>query len=249
MRTVIHERDLNAKYLVTGLPGMGRAGHVAAAYILSKMENTLVVDIYSEYFPQQVVIGKGGIISPIRNRLYYVKADEPFFVLTGDSQPLGASPADFYKYIEQVLEIVKGLGVNEIYTLAGIDRGVQRLASKPGVVVAGTDEEIIHRFKELGAKVDDSGAITGVAGLFIGMGTLDGLRGACLMGETSAQLTAHGDPGAALAVTQMISKYLGFHTDLSELEKAAEGFDVLLKKMVAPQKDESKLPEPTDYIR
>jgi len=249
MRTVIHERDLTAKYLITGLPGMGRAGHVAAAYILSKMENTIVADIYSEYFPQQVVIGKGGIINPIRNRLHYVRADEPFFVLAGDSQPVGASPEGFYRYTEQILEVVKDLGVTEIYTLAGIDRGAKRLASKPGVVVAGTDEEIINRFKELGAKVDDGGAITGVAGLLIGMGVLDGLRGACLMGETSAQLTVHGDPGAALAVTQMISEYLGFRIDLSELEKAAAGFDVLLKEMVSPQRDEPKPPEPTDYIR
>ncbi|HID09374.1 TPA: proteasome assembly chaperone family protein, partial [Candidatus Micrarchaeota archaeon] len=47
MRAVIHQRDLSAKYLITGLPGIGRVGHVAAAYILNKTENTLVADLYS----------------------------------------------------------------------------------------------------------------------------------------------------------------------------------------------------------
>lgn len=249
MRVVVHERSLSAKYLLTGLPGIGRVGHVAAAYLLNKMENTLVADIYSEYFPQQVVIEKGGVLRLVRNQLYYVKAEEPFFVLTGDSQPVGTSPAEFYSYTQRILELVKGFGVEELYTLAGIDRGVRRLASRPGVVVAGTDEEIVRRFRELGAKVDDGGAITGAAGLLLGMGALDGFRGACLMGETSAQLTVHGDPGAALAVTEMVSKHLGFSIDLSELEKAAEGFEGLLKKMLSPPKDEPKPPEPTDYIR
>lgn len=249
MRVVTYEHDLKAKYLITGLPGIGRVGHVAAAYILNKTDNVLVSDIYSEYFPQQVIIEQGGFIRLIRNQLYYVKADEPFFILTGDSQPVGSSPAEFYDYTTEILDLVKQLGVKEIYTLAGIDRGPQRMTSKPGVVVAGTDEEIIARFKELGAKVDDGGAITGAAGLLLGLGKLEGFRGACLMGETSTQLTMHGDPGAALAVTKMIMAHLGNDLDLSELEKAAEGFEGLLRKMVAPPKEEPKPPEPTDYIR
>ncbi|MDN5366615.1 MAG: uncharacterized protein PWQ11_26 [Candidatus Diapherotrites archaeon] len=249
MRTVIYRKDLKARYLLTGLPGIGRVGHVAAAYMLNKMDSTLVADIYSEYFPQQVVIEQGGILRLLRNQLYYVDAKEPFFILTGDVQPVGSSPAEFYEYTSEILELVKGFGVEEIYTMAGIDRGPQRMLSEPGVVVAGTDEEILKRFKELGAKIDDSGAITGAAGLLLGVGALEGFKGACLMGETSAQLTVHGDPGAALAVTRMIMAYLGNEIDLADLEKAASGFEELLRKMAAPPKEETKPPEPTDYIR
>ena len=249
MRVVFHDETKQAKYLVTGLPGIGRVGHVAAAYIINKARPVLVADIFSEYFPQQVVIEENGVLRLIRNRLYYVDAKNPFFILTGDSQPVGSSPSEFYEYTAEILDLAKQLGVEEIYTLAGIDRGAQRLTEKPGVVVAATDEDIVKRFVELGAKVDKGGAITGLAGMLLGLGKLEGFRGACLMGETSTQLTMHGDPGAALAVTKMILSYLGNELDLSDLENAAEGFEALLRKMVTPPKEEPKPPEPTDYIR
>ncbi len=249
MRTIFYRDDLHADYLLTGLPGIGRVGHVAAAYMINKMNSTLVADIYSEYFPQQVVIEDSGILRLIRNQIYYVEADTPFFILTGDSQPVGPDPSQFYDYTSEILELSKQLGVKEIYTLAGIDRGPHRFSERPGVVVAGTDEDIVRAFVELGAKVDKGGAITGLAGMLLGLGALEGFRGACIMGETSAQLTAHGDPGAALAVTDMIMRHLGNEIDLSELKSAADGFEELLHKMVSPPKEEPKPPEPTDYIR
>jgi proteasome assembly chaperone (PAC2) family protein len=68
------------------------------------------------------------------------------------------------------------------------------------------------------------------------------------MGETSSQLTAHGDPTSAMEVIKILSKYLDFEVDLSELDKAAEGFDALLKKIATAPKEEAKN-EPVDYIR
>jgi uncharacterized protein (TIGR00162 family) len=240
--------ERHADVLLVGLPGIGRVGHLAAAYILNKLDHELVMEFYSEYFPPQVVV-ENGSLRLIRNQLFYVRADKPFLLLTGDSQVVGNSPPEHYVYAEALLDSILPLGVKEIYTMAGIDRGASRFTEFPGVTVAATDEDILNKFKELGAKVDSGGAITGAAGLLLGLGTLRGVKGACLMGETSAQLTMHGDPSAALSVIRLLFTYLGIEFDYSDLEKASENFEELLKKMTAPSPEEKKAPEPSDYIR
>ncbi len=245
MRAVVHS-SRRADVLVTGLPGIGRVGHVAAAYITSKMSVEHVASFYFDTFPPQVVIGPDGVVRLFSNELYFVSAERPFYLLTGDSQPVGTDPAQFYRYVDSLLDFLKPRGVREVITMAGIDRGPQRFTSSPGVVVAGTDREIVDRFVSLGAKVDDGGAITGAAGLLVGIGKIRGLRGACLMGETSSQLTAHGDPTAASAVLRVLSAYLGFNLDLSEIDKAAQSLDELLHKIVTAPKEDKK---PVDYIR
>jgi len=245
MRVVLHKNQ-RAEVLLTGLPGIGRVGHVAAQYLVSKLPVEHVASLYFESFPPQVIINQG-VVRLFTNEVYYAPAERPFFILTGDSQPVGSNSEEFYAYVEALLDFFKPRGVKEIITMAGIDRGAQRFTDKPRVVVAGSDEEIVAKFKLLGAKVDEGGAITGAAGLLIGLGALRGLHGACLMGETSSQLTAHGDPTSASAVLRIVSKYLGFDVDLTELDKAAESLDALLKKVATAPKEEEK--KPVDYIR
>ncbi len=237
-----------AERVLVGLPGIGRVGHVAAAYLINKSNATPVAQFTSPYFPPQVVV-EHGILRLLSNTLYYVDSEEPYFVLTGDTQVVGSAPSEFYEYVLDFLEFFKGLGVKEIYTMAGIDRGPARWSGSPGVVVAATEKEILDRFVELGAKVDESGAISGAAGLLLGLGAQQGYRGACLMGETSTQLTMHGDPGAAFAVLSLLDKYMPLGVDLSELEDAAHKFDEILHRMTAPPEQEPKPPEPSDYIR
>ncbi|NPA76286.1 MAG: hypothetical protein GXN93_00845 [Candidatus Diapherotrites archaeon] len=246
MRVALH-KNIRAEVLVTGLPGIGRVGHVAAAYLASKLPVERVATFYFETFPPQVIIGEDGVMRLFSNEVYYVPAERPFFLLTGDSQPVGSHPSEFYSYVDALLDFFKPRGVREIITMAGIDRGTQRFTASPGVVVAGSDADMVTTFKDLGAKVDEGGAITGAAGLLVGLGALRGIRGACLMGETSSQLTAHGDPTSAAAVLRVLSKYLGFNVDLSELDKAAETLDALLKKIASAPKEEEK--KPVDYIR
>ncbi len=237
-----------AERVFVGLPGIGRVGHVAAAYLINKSGAKAVAQFTSEHFPPQVVV-EHGILRLLTNTLYLVDAEEPYFVLTGDTQVVGSAPSEFYDYVLEFLEFFKELGIKEIYTMAGIDRGAARWSGEPGVVVAATDKEILDRFVELGAKVDESGAISGAAGLLLGVGAQQGFRGACLMGETSTQLTMHGDPGAAYAVLRLLNLYHPLSVDLADLEDAAKKFDEILHRMAAPPEQEPKQPEPSDYIR
>ncbi len=248
MFQLVEHRKVRADVLVTGLPGIGRVGHVAAAYIVSKLNLSPIATFYSDFFPPQVVIEQGGTVRLMQNMFYYVDAETPFILLTGDTQVVGTTVAEHYAYARELLRIAKGYGVKEIYTMAGIDRGAQRLSIKPGVIAAVTHDEIAKKLEPLNVKLDSGGAISGAAGLLLGLGKLEGLKGACLMGETSSQLTVHGDPAAAYAVLRVISDLLGLRIDLTDLKKAGDNLNMLLKRMLSPPKQE-KREERMDYIR
>lgn len=246
-RLVEHEKA-RAEVLVTGLPGIGRVGHVAAAYIISKLGLSPFATLYSDFFPPQVVIGEKGTVRLMQNQFYYVEAETPFILLTGDTQVVGSTVFEHYAYARELLRIARECGVREIYTMAGIDRGAQRLSMEPSVVVAVTHEDIAKKLEPYNVKLDTSGAISGAAGLLLGLGKLEGLKGACLMGETSSQLTVHGDPAAAYAVLRVVSGLLGLDIDLTDLRNAGEHLNMLLKRMLSPPKEERK-EERLDYIR
>jgi len=245
---LVKHKDVNAKLLVTGLPGIGRVGHVAAAYLISKLGLEPIATLYSDFFPPQVVIEENGKIRLIQNVFYYVPAEKPFILLTGDTQVVGSTVSEHYAYARELLRISKSFGVKEIYTMAGIDRGPRRLSIEPKVVAAVTSEKIANKIEEYGVEIDTGGAISGAAGLLLGLGMLEGIEGACLMGETSSQLTAHGDPAAAYAVLSVVQKITGVDIDLSELKKAADNINTMLKRMISPPKQE-KREERLDYIR
>ncbi len=244
---IVKYKKVRAKYLVTGLPGVGRVGHVAAIYLISKLNPEKVATLYASSFPPHVVVQKG-LMRPILNDFYYIEAKKPFILLTGDSQPMGNVPDQYYEYVDAILKYVKGLGVEEIYAMAGIPRG-DRFTRKPGVFVAATDDDLLKKLKKLGAKVDEEGLIVGAAGLLPAFGALRGMRGACLMGETATGLTERGDPGAALAVLKIIKKFFGVDIDLSDLEKAETqletAFAKLMKTFMRPQEKKGR----EEYIR
>jgi len=248
MFQLVAHRKVRAEVLVTGLPGIGRVGHVAAAYVISKLGLSPFATLYSDFFPPQVVIGEDSTVRLMQNQFYYVEAETPFILLTGDTQVVGSTVSEHYAYARELLRIAKDCGVKEIYTMAGIDRGAQRLSMEPRVVVAATHDDVIKKLEPFDVKLDTGGAISGAAGLLLGLGKLEGLKGACLMGETSSQLTAHGDPAAAYAVLRVVSGLLGLDIDLTDLKKAGENLNMLLRRMLSPPKEE-KREERLDYIR
>ncbi len=245
---IVKHKKVRAKYLVTGLPGVGRVGHVAALYILSKLNPEKVATLYASSFPPHVIVQRG-FMRPILNDFFYVDAEKPFILLTGDSQPMGNTPEQYYEYVDAILRYAKEVGVKEIYAMAGIPRQ-DRFTRKPGVYVAATDEDMLKALKKLGAKVDEEGLIVGAAGLLPAIGALRGFKGACLMGETATGLTERGDPGAALAVLKIIRKLFGLEIDLTDLEKAESqlenAFSKFLKSIMQAQPERKGREE---YIR
>ncbi len=247
--------NLKNATLLVGLPGIGLVGKIAVDYLIKELKPLKVAEVLSDSFPPSVHT-KNSKIYLIKNEIFYVnRKGKDFVFLAGPVQPtldfkVGSSH-EHYEFSEALVNFFKSIGVTEIITLAGINIGDKRLNTKPGVIVAGTDDLVIKEWKEMGAKEDKKeGLISGAAGLIVGLGKLHAISGACLMGETNSQLV-YGDQGSAKRLIELLSKKFGFSINMKSIEKDSKEIEKAFKELTQ-QLDAVEEEKPIDrlpYVR
>lgn len=221
---------LRSPIFVEGLPGVGNVGKLAAEHLVDQLKAVKFVEMYSKYFPPQVLVNDSGTIRLVSNEMYYVMrphVNNDLIIMTGDYQ--GLTPEGQYALSDKTLQVVKELGVERIYTLGGY--GLGKMIEKPRVLGAATDPELVEELKGFGvtfSKGEPGSGIVGASGLLLGLGSQYGMRSACLMGETSGYFV---DPKGAQAVLEVLSKILGVTIDFSELEAKAQQIDMITSKL------------------
>jgi len=255
---VLREMKLDKGILFTGLPGIGLVGKIVVDYLLKEFKAIKVAEIYSDAFPPSVHTRKG-FIELIKDDIYYYSfRNQDFVFLAGPVQPaldfrIG-SAAEHYEFAQKIVDYAKEIGVNRIYTLAGINVGEKRMATEPKIICAATNKQLLDEWKALGAVADQpEGLISGAAGLILGLAGEQGIQGACLMGETTSKLI-YGDHGAAKRVLELLIKKFGFKVDMNKIEKESKeiekAFTQLSKQIEMERKEETEKPsEPLTYIR
>jgi len=225
--------------LVEGLPGVGNVGKLAAEHMVDQLKAVKFADIYSKYFPPQVLVNDAGTIRLVCNELYYVQRPESqndLVILVGDYQ--GLTPDGQYELSDRTLRVAKDLGVRRIFTLGGY--GLGKMIEKPRVLGAATEPELVEEMKKHGvtfSKGEPGSGIVGASGLLLGLGQLYGMKSVCLMGETSGYFV---DPKGAQAVLEVLAKILNVKIDFTELESKAEQIDLITSKI----RDVEPQPEP-----
>lgn len=217
--------------LVEGLPGVGNVGKLAADYLREQLKARTVATIYSKFFPPQVYVSEDGLIRLVSNELAIHRAERPgqrdLIILGGDYQ--GISPEGQYELTYKVLDFCHGLGVREVYTLAGFAQG--HLVERPRVLGAATTAARVEAMKKHGvtfSRHDPGGGLVGASGLFLGLGRLFGMEGVCLMGETSGYFA---DPRSAEAVLRVLASILSLEVDFHELEEKTREVDRIAQKI------------------
>jgi len=245
---VFKERPLlRDPILVEGLPGVGNVGKLAAEHMVDQLKAVKFADVFSKFFPPQVLVSDSGTIRLVSNELYYVKRPEmanDLVILIGDYQ--GLTPDGQYELSDKTLQIAKELGVKRVFTLGGY--GLGKMIEKPRVLGAATDQELVDEMKKFGvtfSKGEPGSGIVGASGLLLGLGLLYGIRSVCLMGETSGYFV---DPKGAQAVLEVLAKILDVKIDFAELESKAEQIDMITSKLreVEPQPEPKR--EDLGYI-
>ena len=237
---VFKERPmLRDPILVEGLPGVGNVGKLAAEHMVDQLKAVKFADVFSKFFPPQVLVSDSGTIRLVSNEMYYVlrpDAANDIVILIGDYQ--GLTPDGQYELSDKTLQIAKELGVKRIFTLGGY--GLGKMIEKPRVLGAATDQELVDEMKKFGvtfSKGEPGSGIVGASGLLLGLGLLYGIRSVCLMGETSGYFV---DPKGAQAVLEILAKILDVKIDFAELESKAEQIDMITSKL----RDVEPQPEP-----
>jgi len=223
--------ELKNPILIEGLPGVGNVGKLAADYLREQLHAKPLATIYSKFFPPQVYVSEEGIIRLVSNDLHYWKAStgagRDILVLGGDYQ--GISPEGQYEITQRVLDYCHGLGVREVFTLAGFAQG--RVVDAPRVLGAATNAELVEAMKRFGvvfSRNDPGGGLIGASGLFLGLGRLFEMEGVCLMGETSGYFV---DPRSAEAVLKVLARVLHIEVDFTALEAKAKEIDRIAQKI------------------
>jgi len=244
----IEKPDLKDPILIEGLPGVGNVGKLAAEHLIDEIGATKFANIFSTDFPPQVFVDHEGLINLVRNELYYWKeGDIDLIILTGDYQ--GLSTRGQYILTQLVLDVAIAFNTKRIYTLGGFGVGME--VETPSVTGAATHLSLVKELQEYGIefKDRDGGGIVGASGLLLGIGTLRGIEGACLMGETSGYMV---DPNSAREVLKVLTNILGIKINFGKLEDKAEEISRIAKHIQQLEKStgtgEGKDADQLNYI-
>jgi proteasome assembly chaperone (PAC2) family protein len=244
--------ELKDPIFIEGLPGVGNVGKLAAEHLIDELEAVKFADIYSRFFPPQVLVDDEGVINLVNNELYYYRVPEgskewspeagggtgtkpigagrDLIFLVGDYQ--GLSSEGQYTLSSKMLDVASEMGVKTVFTLGGY--GLGKMIATPNVLGAATNDDLIEQMKESGVlfkRGEPGSGIVGASGLLLGLGMLRGMEGVCLMGETSGYFV---DPKSARAVLEILTSILNIKVDYTKLEEKAQQMEKLedhLKEM------------------
>lgn len=223
--TVPQLRDV---FLICGFPGSGFVGKLAVDHLIQELRAKRVADIYSTSFPPQVLIRTDGTADLIKNSIFYYVDPEPdpisLLLLTGDSQPV--NPDSEYLLAEEILDIAARFSPRQVFTLAAYITGV--FIDKPRIFGTATDVDIVKTFQDRGIISMDGGSITGMNGVVIGIAKMRGLKGVCLLGETSGYVV---DAKSSKSLLETLLSMIGLKVDMKNLEKRAKDTEALIQTL------------------
>ncbi|MDE1724743.1 MAG: proteasome assembly chaperone family protein [Thaumarchaeota archaeon] len=215
--------NLKNPSLICGFPGSGFVGKLAIDHMIEQLKAVPFANMFSSSFPPQVLIQPNGTTDLMKNTFYYYKgATNDLVLLGGDAQPV--TPESEYEMAEEIAKICDKLGIKTIYTLAAYITGA--FTKLPKVYGTSTLEQIVKEFHNYGISIMNSGSITGMNGLIIGVGKRKGITGICLLGETSGYVV---DAKASKIVLEALVKMLDLQLDLTEISKKAQDTENLVK--------------------
>ena len=238
---------LKQPVLVQGLPGLGFVGKVAVDYFVEKLKPQRFAELYSSYllFPDGnlgINISEDGTYSLPHYEFYAYSEKEPHAIfLTGDAQP---SVTGQYEVASMVLDFAQQFGCKALFTMGGYGT---RSSNDTGAVYAVVgDSDLGERLTKLGAKLAKGGAVTGAAGVILGIGRQRGLQCAGLLGATTG---IYPDLEASRAVIQMLTGVVGMPIDLKDLDTEIEDMRKKMERFrragesEEPKEGEEKLTE------
>ena len=216
--------DLKSAHLICGFPGSGYVGKLAIDHLIEELKAKHLVDIYSSSFPPQVMIKSDGTAELMKNSIFWWRgeAGKELLMLTGDSQP--ANPDSEYALADEILGIAARFGTKHVYTLAAYITGV--FVEKSKVFGTATDVDTVKTFASYDVSMMDSGSITGMNGLILGIARMRGITGTCLLGETSGYVV---DAKASKAILETLVRMIDVKVDMTNLDKRAKDTEMLIQ--------------------
>jgi len=240
MATRIFELEkpkLKNPLFIEGLPGIGHVGRIAAQFLVEELKAKKFAELLSSHFMHYVLLQQSSSVHVLKNEFYYVKAKgkgRDLILLIGDSQSI--DPEGHYEIAHEILDYMRKFGVKEMITLGGL--GIGEVKENPKVIGAVSDDGLDKKYKNFSIDFDAGskvGTIIGASGLLLGLGKVYGMKGVCLLGETSGYPILP-DPRAAEVVLKVLMKMLNVKLDIRKLDKKVKEMEEFIKKIEEMQR-------------
>ncbi len=215
--------------LLVGLPGVGFASKLAVDHLIGHFKAVRVATVYSPHFPNQVIATAKGNLRPFTLKFYYKKINgKSLMFLKGDLQPLTVEGQ--YEVAAKALQFFQESGGESVFAMAGL---VTQRAGQPGerlVHISSTHKKELQQLqKTLGVKVNSNYIpIVGMAGLIPTLAPLYGLKGNCLLVETTGETI---DAVAASRLVELVGKMVKLKIPVQHLNKKAAAAKANIEKM------------------
>jgi uncharacterized protein len=248
------EEKLTDPWLVAVWPGMGGVSISAGYYLMAKLGMHLLIEFpATEFFDLEQIEVKDGLILTRRlprSRLFLwtdPKHEHDLIVFIGEAQP----PVKGGAFCRTLIQQARTLGVNRVFTFAAMATQM-RPKHDCRVFGAAIDQDTLSLFRQLDVHPLESGSISGLNGVLLGMAAAEGLPGGCLLGEIPHVFSQIPFPKASLAVLEFFTVMAGIEIDLEELrehattvERTLEDFLVRMENSVEHQTPASDDPRET----
>jgi len=233
------EEKLRDPWLLAVWPGMGGVAISAGYYLMAKLGMHLLIEFPAgEFFDLEQIEVKDGLILTKRlprSRLFLwndPRHEHDLIVFIGEAQP----PVKGGAFCRKLIDQARDLGVTRVFTFAAMATQMRpKQASR--VFSAAIDRETLTRFRQLGLEPLESGAISGLNGVLLGMAANHGLPGGCLLGEIPHVFSQIPFPKASLAVLKAFTTMSGIELDFSELREHAETVERTLETFLTRMED------------
>lgn len=217
---------INTPVLICGFPGSGYVGKLAVDHLIHELDAIHLADIYSTAFPAQLLIKSDGTADLLKNYLFYSNAPTSMGVglllLSGDSQPT-ASDSE-YLLAEEILDVASRFNSGQVFTLAAYITG--SFVTDPRVFGTAGDLEAVKSLNEQHVHTMEGGSITGMNGIVIGIAKRRGMKGTCLLAETSGFVI---DAKASKSILETLVSLLNLKVNMTNIEKRAKDTEILIK--------------------
>lgn len=248
------QKELKDPIAVIGLPSIGLVGSITSSYLSRELKLDVVAGVTYPDIQQYTLLQNGNAYPPIRvhagplpkaKKKKTVKAEgevteeapkaeapkkrakrRDIIVVTSE---VAAKPEFTYDFTLDILNLVKGMGANEVIFVDGIPNNDP--ASM--LMAAYSTEHSKAILEEAGITIMKDGIVRGVSGVALYQSKVDNLDTICLISPASPQLP---DPRAAAAILDPLCKLIPrLEVDPTPLMKEAEEIEKRLHAQQAQQ--------------
>lgn len=223
----IDRSKLKDPIMIVGLPGIGHVGKFVVDYLVDFFNADPIIEIYSKYFPPQVLINNDNTVSFLKNKICLAHTDDhDYFFLIGDYQ--SNESKGHYDLCEIYIDIALEFRINKIFTLGGY---LNLVLPRTCVLGSVNDISMIEELKKYDVqfkKFEPIGGIVGISGLLLAFAAQKKIKSVCLMGMTSGYVA---DPKCSKNLLLLLSKILNLNIKEDALDTQIQDMEKIIGSM------------------